>query len=270
MRSILLALAIVACIYVVAGEVNCSTTIKDDEKKQAFYFDLNPLYHGPGHSDDVFYRVPDSDGDVILINVCGQTTAECASDTSVCFQKSTPQDYVFYQMGKTSSQNFTHEEHWEKPEQANGDDRYSHGLVVTYTGQSCPFDGSRTFKATLEIFCSNSDPGFIYEYTATNSGCDVVMKMDSVYGCGKSVPYVKDDDGTSGGEVFATVVLVLLLVGVILYFGIGAFYQWKVNHASTFSEFIIHKDFWVSIPFLVRDGVLFISHGFKKGDYVSV
>ena len=56
----------------------------------------------------------------------------------------------------------------------------------------------------------------------------------------------------------------------MLYFGLGAVYQWKFNQAQTPVEFIIHREFWFAIPGLVKDGVMFIIHGFKKGDYTSV
>ena len=61
-----------------------------------------------------------------------------------------------------------------------------------------------------------------------------------------------------------------LAVLVVLYFGLGAVYQWKFKEAQTFPDFIIHREFWFAIPGLVKDGALFIAHGFKKGDYTSI
>ena len=61
-----------------------------------------------------------------------------------------------------------------------------------------------------------------------------------------------------------------LAVLIVLYLGLGAVYQWMFKGARTPKEFIIHNEFWFLILFLVKDGALFIVHGFKKGDYTSV
>ena len=61
-----------------------------------------------------------------------------------------------------------------------------------------------------------------------------------------------------------------LVILIVLYFGLGAVYQWKFKEAQTPKEFIIHNEFWFALPGLIKDGVLFIIHGFKKGDYTSI
>ena len=55
-----------------------------------------------------------------------------------------------------------------------------------------------------------------------------------------------------------------------MYFALGAVYQWKFKEAKEFRDFIIHNAFWFALPGLIKDGVMFIAHGFKKGDYTSI
>ena len=67
-----------------------------------------------------------------------------------------------------------------------------------------------------------------------------------------------------------TLSLCSLIVGIVLFFAGGALYNWKLKGASTIPEFIIFYEFWITLPGLIKDGVLFIAHGFKKGDYVTL
>ena len=61
-----------------------------------------------------------------------------------------------------------------------------------------------------------------------------------------------------------------LIVAVVLYFGIGTLVGWRVKHAEKVSEMLPNHTFWTSLPGLVRDGVKFIGHGFRKHDYSAV
>lgn len=55
-----------------------------------------------------------------------------------------------------------------------------------------------------------------------------------------------------------------LAILVVLYFGLGAVYQWQLKEPTCPAEYIIHHEFWFALPGLVVDGVMFIAHGFKK------
>ena len=61
-----------------------------------------------------------------------------------------------------------------------------------------------------------------------------------------------------------------ILVGAALYVAIGMIVNWKVKHVETVPEMVPHREFWCAVPGLVTDGVKFIFHGCKKGDYVNV
>lgn len=96
--------------------------------------------------------------------------------------------------------------------------------------------------------------------------------MWSIAGCGTEVDpgEPSESEKKGGGFGAGSVILIILIVCVVVYFAAGAVFQWKVRGASTPREFIINNEFWFALPLLVKDGVLFIAHGFKKGDYTSI
>jgi len=135
------------------------------------------------------------------------------------------------------------------------------GVTVEYSlGEHCP--GSTGTASKIHVICGKDEQ--VSSLSVSSDGCTITAVIKSKAGCGEEAPYV------DGGEVFSIVVLVLLLVGVIAYIGIGMFVNYKFRGAQTVPEMIPHKEFWMSIPYLIVDGVKFIAHGFKKGDYVSV
>ena len=75
----------------------------------------------------------------------------------------------------------------------------------------------------------------------------------------------------SGGGIGAgSIILILLCVAIVVYLVAGAVFNWKVRGATFAKEMIPNNQFWFALPLLVKDGVLFITHGFKKGDYVFI
>jgi len=244
-----------------AKDVVCNTTISDTKNRHSYKFDLSQLHHPEStYVDSLWYRT--SENNIYYVNFCGQTASACEdTDCSVCLRLVDGEDYKYVSVGKTSSQKFSIAE----------DGSPQNSVIVTYSdGAKCP-SGSGTYSTKISVTCQpNSDPGFFYDIDESDP-CNVELFMYSSAGCGEDVPYVEpEDSGMGGGEVFATVILIILAVAVVLYFGLGAIYMWKVKEASAPTEFVIHNEFWCALPFLIKDGVMFIVHGCKKGDYVSV
>lgn len=63
---------------------------------------------------------------------------------------------------------------------------------------------------------------------------------------------------------FICLFIISLACLLVLYFILGAIYQKQFKDPQTFADYIIHRNFWFSIPGLVKDGCLFIARGFKK------
>ena len=226
----------------VHAQYNCAPTVG------GYKYDLTRLYHADGEPDSITYY--DNYGNQYFLNLCGHSTAPCdETDTSVCQRAS---NFIFYSCGLLNTQTM----------EANPDVGAGQGLIVKYSGGTrCSGGPSRS--TTVKLTClSTEDPGYIYDQA--EGDCSYTLYMYSAAACGKKV------GGGGGGIGAGSIILIILVCLVVLYFGLGAVYQWKFKEAKEPVEFIIHREFWFAIPALVKDGVLFIAHGFKKGDYVTV
>jgi len=260
MRTVLLVVAAIA-LSAVAVDVNCNVTISDTKNHHSYNFDLSPLHHPDNvYIDSLWYRT--SDNNIYYINFCGQTASACDDDdTSVCLRLPDGEDYKYVSTGSTTTQTAS----------LNDEGSPDKSVVVTYSkGSQC---GSGTYTTKIVVACQpDADPGFFHDIDESDE-CSPILYMFSASGCGKDTPYVDpsdDSSGKDGGEIFSMAVLIILSCSVVLYFAIGGVYMWKVKEAQTFEEFVIHREFWCSLPSLIKDGFLFIIHGCKKGDYVSI
>jgi len=238
--------ALVVASFVAAEPFNCTAIITESGGK--YQYNLTSLYHDVQFSDSLYYM--SSTGDLTYINLCGDTTTVCSPASPVCKRSGLWSTMGF---GDLETQNI-------KQLELSGYDR-GNGVTVEYTkGEYCP--GTSGSAAKLHIVCGTDEA--VTSLSISSDGCTVTATIKSKAGCGVLV------GGLSGGELFATIVLILLAVGIVLYIAIGMIVNWKVKGAQTVPEMIPHKDFWVSIPFLVRDGCKFIGHGCKKGDYLTL
>jgi len=259
MRAIIFVALLAA--FAFANDVECKGTVSDTVNKHSYTFDLSSLHHNDQtYVDTLFFR---TDTQIYYVNFCGQTASACESDdTSVCIRIPNGSDYQYVNGGSTSTQKITIAEGGQSPQNS---------CTVTYSnGAKC---GNSQYKTKIIVNCQNNAvPGFFYDIDQPND-CEATLYMYSAAGCGEDAPYVEptdDSSGMDGGEIFAMVVLIILAVAIVLYFGLGAVYQWKVKEAQSGREYVIHNEFWCAVPGLIKDGVMFIAHGFKKGDYVSV
>jgi len=251
--------ALVVCAIFVAHcfAVDCKPVIAYADGTM-YQYDLTKLSHAAGMKDSLSYRLTDGSGSYIFMNVCGPSSEPCKTGSSVCLRD---KNFEYESLGMLDTQQV----------QAAPGVEAGQGIEISYSqGDECIVGA---YEADVLLLCDPSLEGDIV--SADPGECWYKITVSSKYACGKQVdsmsPASSDDSGAKGsGEIVSIVILVLLGVGVVAYFGLGVWYQKKYKDASTIREHIIHNEFWCSIPGLVKDGVLFIAHGFKKGDYVSL
>jgi len=244
MRALLVVLAVL--VVVSLADVDCKPTVEFSDGKN-YSFDLTGLCHAKTADD---YHARDEDYNDYYFNICGEVStasqAECAG-AAVC-QYAASGDY--YNAGSLSTQAFTANTEVKQPGQ---------GIIVTYSGGQQCSSGSRQTAIYLECDPTVEQP--IFKEVEEADHCAYKVHATSKYACGVSA---------GGSDTAGLVILLIIIIAVVLYFAIGAIYQKKVKNASTAREYIIHNEFWCALPLMIKDGVLFIFHGCKKGDYVSV
>jgi len=248
MKASVIAVVLAVLAAVSIAQTNCQPEIEFSDGNK-YKFDLTGLWHKAGDKDTLQCR--DDDYNTYYMNICGEVSehsqSEC-SGASVC-QETLSGNYN--NAGTLASQTF----------QPNPNTEAGKGLVVVYgDGKQCSSGDKRTTSIYIECDPQVEEPII---QPATADYCKYTVRMTSKYGCGKSA-------GAGGGDTAAIVILLILICGLVLYFALGVVYQKFVKHAEAPVEYIIHHEFWCALPTLIKDGILFITHGCKKGDYVSV
>eukprot|EP00998_Keelungia_sp_KM082_P006109 NODE_2380_length_1076_cov_123.733404_g2362_i0.p1 GENE.NODE_2380_length_1076_cov_123.733404_g2362_i0~~NODE_2380_length_1076_cov_123.733404_g2362_i0.p1 ORF type:complete len:242 (+),score=16.93 NODE_2380_length_1076_cov_123.733404_g2362_i0:63-788(+) len=79
--------------------------------------------------------------------------------------------------------------------------------------------------------------------------------------------------GIGGGNPWGLAFCLTVMILAILYFGVGMGWNYKRNEKRGV-EMVPHVDFWKDLPFLCKDGFMFMIHGFRrcccKGSYSEV
>jgi len=243
MNKLVFALAVV-CALACARDCRVAVT---ESNFDTYTYDLGKLGELTVSDDDKKYT----------IELCDGVSSGCSSQASVCMTE----NRKHVSLGKLSTRSAV---------SVGGDP--GQGVVVLFQdGDECT-DGE--FTSTILLLCDpdQKEPSI----TVMPDECDYSFQVVTKYGCGTNAA-AKSSSQSSGSnphkkssDAAGIAILVILIVAVVLYFGIGAFYQYKNNDPATFREYIIHNEFWCSIPGLVVDGCKFIAHGFKKGDYLTV
>jgi len=243
-------LYVLYALVLLAAAMDCKAKIPNSNGK-TYLYDLSKLNHNAGDKDTLWIR--DDMGDYVYMNVCGPSSEKCESGTAVCMRTS---GYDYVSLGKVSSQEFT-----ESVESEPGK-----GVMVTYSdGDDCDFGDH--WQTVISFLCDETEDGVID--SVDEGECWYRLTVLSKYACGTET--TPDDSGASDtGDVVALVILLIMVFGLIAYFVLGAVYQKMRNDPGTLREYIIHNEFWCSLPGLIVDGCKFIAHGCKKGDYVSV
>lgn len=121
----------------------------------------------------------------------------------------------------------------------------SAGVEATFTNGDQCYKGWQNVDRQVKVrfTCASSNKLQVDE----TEDCVYVVEFANTATCGGG-----DDDGLSGGAIF----LIILMVSVILYVGVGVGICYK-KYEKRGIEACPHKDFWFSIPGLVKDGVVF-------------
>lgn len=235
----LLCLLAAFCLVFFAPFSTASCTYKDSNGNK---YDLSNLKSKSGYEYD-------SKDSVYYLNICGNSR-DC-DDAPVCVES----DSGSKSYGLTSGQKF------EKYAKSGS------GVTLIYEGgESCgPID--RT--ATLNIGCDKKEDKLKIT-DAEQVSCGVVLSMKSKYACPMSSGSTSGGGGggLDGGWIF----LIVLFSCLVVYFVAGAVWQYK-RHEAQGTDLVIHKEFWSSVPGLVKDGNIFFYHKIRScidKDYQAV
>jgi hypothetical protein len=104
----------------------------------------------------------------------------------------------------------------------------------------------RPRETNLNVICTDKAPFFSGAVLETDPpGCIYTINFYHEYGCGKG-------GGLSGGSVF----LIIFFVGLFVYFAAGV--GWNAYNGAEGIELIPQVEFWKDLPFLCKDGVMFL------------
>jgi len=146
------------------------------------------------------------------------------------------------------------------PKIAQHPDGPKKGVMLTYTNTQDNQCGTTNRVSNVIVGCSQAETTLV-KITEPGS-CVYDFTMTSKYACpiGGSGP-----GGLSGGSIF----LIIFFVSAVLYFAIGSIVMWKVKGASGI-EILPNSAFWVGLPGLLKDGVLFLKGKVTGTGYTPV
>jgi len=179
------------------------------------------------------YSFVTSPSDRYLINICANLPQACFGIVSaVCRVKND----LEFASGTLSTMTIS-----------DGKNGPHSGVTISYAGgESCAAGGSRTTKAFIECQAgvSPAEITSVVEPTA----CTLEFYMKSAHACPS-----KGTSGLSGGSIL----LIIFFVTLTVYFIGGVAFN-KYKREATGLDLIPNVGFWMMIPGLVKDGVLFV------------
>jgi len=124
------------------------------------------------------------------------------------------------------------------------------GVILEFTnGDKCGGMVPKTRVVTLRVSCAGTTDS-TFQVNPDTGQCSYTIPFQATAGC----PISGDDkSGLSGGSVF----LIIALVSVTVYIGVGCLYKAK-RLGTTGVESCPHIAFWKEIPGLVMDGLRFV------------
>jgi len=163
-------------------------------------------------------------------------------------------------------------------------------VVVTYgQGQMC---GSTPRSTVITISCDQSTSGTITGITTATCSQPYQVQMKSKYVCSgsgnspssspkpKATPTASlssgaspsaslsfgatPPDGTPGGFNYGWIFVIIVLVSFVIYLIGGFVYKKKREGTQGFVESIPNVEFWKDLPFLVKDGCVFVFTKIKR------
>jgi len=160
------------------------------------------------------------------------------------------------------------------------------GVILTLHGAAYPDTSSTRQSLNVTLLCSSStSEPHLLQYDPSTGVANI--EWNSERACpsqnqdgGDNSPDEPEDDTTpdtpssrgrgSGIGWF----FLLLILGLLAYFGLGAYYNYN-HYGSTGWDLIPHRDFWREVPYLIEDLVSYLfssvrSGGGSRSGYVSV
>ncbi|XP_065907360.1 uncharacterized protein [Dysidea avara] len=127
------------------------------------------------------------------------------------------------------------------------------GLKITYSGGTDDRMSEVTLKCDQtatksELKFDEESPQKTYKFTMTS-------KCNCPGSCSSSSGGNYKSEGSDPGIV-GIVLLSVLVIAIVVYFVVGMIIM-RVKFDRTGSDIIPNKTFWMSLPFLVKDGVVF-------------
>jgi len=174
-----------------------------------------------------------------LMNICG-TVASCgatSADVASCFSSGPTSGIV---LGSSIGYNFSE---LKNPVQGQPPLAVS---IIYYNGALCT--NGILYTTRINLFCDKTMPKG--NYTISMPGykdCEYSFNLTSPLAC-------KTGSGSLGGWIF----VIILCVGFVLYCAIGAVVNWQVFNITGSFELIPNYAFWKDLPFLVKDGCIFV------------
>ncbi|XP_069673275.1 uncharacterized protein [Periplaneta americana] len=165
--------------------------------------------------------------------------ADCSTGSSICLYNETTKKYE--NLGTSEEANFLFSDVSEAPII-----RYIHANVTTAIQLSCVYRK----QSSLSIIEAHS------------TGVDHQLKLESYWACPAVIPQkIKTVyDSTTRGLSTGSVLVIIFITFTLLYFVCGAI-ALKLLRGAEGREMIPNYDFWVDLPNLVKDGVMFVLSG---------
>jgi len=139
------------------------------------------------------------------------------------------------------------------------------GLTMKFAG----FDSTMQINFICNTGAGKGSPA----YESKPTGNSFLLKWKSKNACATNGKAIADSGSSSGGGLSGgSIMMIIILVVVVVYLTAGIAYQKLKNHAEGL-DLIPNKDFWTSLPGLVKDGVMFIVNkirGTSGNTYSSV
>ncbi|XP_065908203.1 uncharacterized protein [Dysidea avara] len=125
-------------------------------------------------------------------------------------------------------------------------------LKITYTG------GTDDRTTVVKLKCDKTATTPELKYDEESPQKTYVLTMTSKCNCPGLCSGSSGSNHKSSSEpgIVGIVLLSVLVIVVIVYFVVGMIIM-RVKYDKTGSDIIPNKTFWMSLPFLVKDGVLF-------------
>jgi len=144
------------------------------------------------------------------------------------------------------------------------------GFTVHYSGG----DNGRTSDLTYQ--CGGTTTPAFSGTPYEEPTLDYHLTLKTTYGCASGTPTPPgppSPPGGGGGFDYGWIFVIIVLAGLALYFVVGAVVKKFVFHAEGV-EIIPQNEFWMDLPFLIKDGFMFVVFKIKTalgfGGYTQV